>query len=188
VLAGLGRHLRHPLMSKSIALLRGINVGGKHKLPMTDLRRIFADAGAEDVRTYIQSGNVVFTASAAVARTLADRVADAVAEEFGFRPTVVTRTAAVLRKIAAANPFEVDDPKRVHVGFLRAKPKPTAIKRLDPGRSPGDLFVVKGTEIYLHYPNGMGRSKLTGAYLESTLGVEATMRNWRTVTELLAMV
>ena len=175
-------------MAKHIALLKGINVGGHNKLPMKDLRRIFTDAGAEDVATYIQSGNVVFTAPAALARKLPEQVAAAIEDEFGFCPAIVGRTATALRKIADANPYEVDDPKLVHVGFFDHKPKAAAAKRLDPGRSPGDHFTVNGAELYLHTPNGLARTKLTTAYLESTLGVQVTVRNWRTVTQLLAMI
>jgi uncharacterized protein (DUF1697 family) len=170
-----------------VALLRGVNVGGKNKLPMKDLAQMFADAGCADVRTYIQSGNVVFRAKQAIARRVSGAVAAAIAKRFGFQAPLQTRTADELRSVATKNPFlrKGADPDLLHVAFLAelpASPQP-----LDPRRSPPDEFVLQGREIYLRLPNGVARSKLTNAYFDSKLGTISTLRNWRTVLTLLEM-
>jgi uncharacterized protein (DUF1697 family) len=172
-----------------VALFRGINVGGKNKLPMRDLSAFFADAGATDVRTYIQSGNVVFRASNTVLKRLSSAVADRIEERFGHRPPIVLRSAAELCSVLDRNPFleRGADPKALHVAFLDLLPSDERIASLDPERSPGDAFAVRGREIYLYLPNGAGRSKLTNAYFDSRLKAISTARNWRTVQELAAM-
>ena len=172
-----------------VALLRGINLG-KRQLPMKDLARIFEDAGCADVRTYIQSGNVVYRAGAELARRVPGLVEAAIAERFGFDAPVVTRSAAELAAVVRANPYADEaeaDPKSVHVGFLRERPSARAVSALDPDRSPPDTFVVRGREIYFHFPNGMGKSKLTNPWFDSRLGTVSTMRNWRTVITLEEM-
>lgn len=172
-----------------VALFRGINVGGKNMLPMRDLASIFGEAGATNVRTYIQSGNVVFSAQRSALKELADTVSARVEERFGHRPPIVLRTDAEMRAVLADNPFlaEGADPKALHVAFLDVAPTDARIASLDPDRSPGDAFQVRGREIYLHLPNGAGRSKLTNAYFDSKLRVISTARNWRTVQELVAL-
>lgn len=172
-----------------IALLRGINVGGKHRLPMKDLAEIFREAGCAEVRTYIQSGNVVFRAEDALAERIPALVAEAIAERFGFAAPVVTRTAAELEDVAVSNPFLEDgaDPKTLHVVFLADRPSEEQIAELDPDRSPPDEFAVRGREIYLQCPDGVARSKLTAPYFDATLGTTGTARNWRTVGKLLEL-
>lgn len=171
-----------------VALLRAINVGGNNKLPMQDLRAMFDAAGCTDVRTYIQSGNVVFGASTTLARTIPAVVGDAIESRFGFRPPIVMRTADELREVSGRNPFDglTSEPKLLHVAFLSEAPKRGA--RLDPARSPGDRFEVRGRDVYLYYPNGTARSKLDNPYLERCLGATSTMRNWRTVTQLVELI
>lgn len=170
-----------------VAMLRGINVGGKNILPMKDLARIFAAAGAADARTYIQSGNVVFRAGANVVATLADRVGDAIRKEFGFDSPVILRSADELRLALDSNPFANEDSGRLHVMFLRDEPAPERVVKLDPHRSPPDRFAVRGREVFLHLPGGVGKSKLTNAYFDAMLATLGTIRNMRTVTTLLAM-
>jgi uncharacterized protein (DUF1697 family) len=178
-------------MAKStyVALLRGINVGGRNLLPMRELVRMFEGAGCADVRTYIQSGNVVFTATPACARRLADEVAEAVEKRFNFRPGVVLRAADEIAKVAVDNPLlcEGADERFLHVAFLARKPAAGDVAALDSARSPGDSFRVRGHEVYLYLPNGAGKTKLSNAYLESTLDMISTMRNWRTVLKLSEM-
>jgi uncharacterized protein (DUF1697 family) len=173
-----------------LALLRGINVGGKNKLPMKDLTEMFATAGCADVRTYIQSGNVLFKAAPALAAQLPAAIAARIAEEFGYQTPVMLRTAAELALVVAANPFLKPgaDEDALHVLFLSSVPTPDLINTLDPGRSPPDAFVVKGREVYLQLPNGVARSKLTNAYFDSRLKTTSTGRNWRTVTKLLELM
>jgi uncharacterized protein (DUF1697 family) len=173
-----------------LALLRGINVGGKNKLPMKDLIGIFTAAGCADVRTYIQSGNVLFKATAILAAELPDRIAARIAEQFGYRTPVVLRTAAELADVVADNPFlkQGGDEDLLHVLFLSSLPSPELISSLDHGRSPPDTFLVKGREVYLQLPNGVARSKLTNAYFDSKLKTTSTGRNWRTVNTLLELM
>lgn len=156
-------------------------------LPMRDLARLFAKAGCRDVQTYIQSGNVVFRATPDVARHSMNSIADGIEQHFGFRPPIVLRTANELQRIAANNPFPeaAADPARLHVAFLADTPDPRCAARLDPRRSKGDSFELRGREIYLHLPNGMARTKLTNDYFDGTLATVSTMRNWRTVLKLI---
>ena len=172
-----------------MALLRGINLGSR-RLPMKDLAAIFEAAGCVDVRTYIQSGNVVYRAGAALARRVPTLVEAAIADRFGFDAPVVTRTSADMSAIVRGNPYAEEaeaNPKSVHVGFLRDWPPARAVAELDPDRSPPDSFLVRGREIYVYFPNGMGKSKLTNPWFDSRLGTVSTMRNWRTVKTLEEM-
>lgn len=176
-------------MGLHVALLRGVNVGGKNKLPMKSLVAIFEALGAENVRTYIQSGNVVFGASKRDASGLPAKVESAIASEFGHDVPVVLRSADELREILRANPFlpEGAETKTLHVGFLDKTPTRTRADVLDPERSPPDRFALRGRELYLHCPNGMARTKLTNRYFDTTLAATTTMRNWKTVSKLTEM-
>ena len=150
---------------------------------------MFVEAGCEDIRTYIQSGNVVFRAAPVLADGLSARITTAIAASHGYQIPVVIRTAADLARVVRGNPFLADgaDPTKLHVGFLAEAPDPAKVARLDPDRSPPDAFVVRGDEVYLHFPNGVARSKLTNNYLDRTLGTVSTIRNWRTVCKLHEM-
>ncbi|MGD2115512.1 MAG: DUF1697 domain-containing protein [Acidobacteriota bacterium] len=176
-----------------IALLRGINVGGKHKLPMAALRSIFEEAGCGEVRTYIQSGNVVFTAEPDLAARVPERIGREIEARFGFTSPVVTRSAAELAEVAASNPFvdpsveEGVDEKALHVLFLRDAPAAAQVAALDPDRSPPDRYTVRGREVYLCCPQGVARTKLTTRYFDSRLETVSTLRNWRTVRKLLEL-
>lgn len=176
--------------STFVALLRGINVGGKNKLPMRDLVAIFEDAGCASVRTYIQSGNVVFTASAGVVKRLARDVAERIATHRGLSVPVVLRTAGEWGEAVDRNPYikKGADPGLLFVAFLADAPAPERLAELDADRSPGDEFVVRGREIYLYLPNGAARTKLTNAYLDSRLQTVSTVRNWRSVLALRDML
>ena len=172
-----------------IALLRAINVGGTKKLLMAELRAMFEAAGCADVRTYIQSGNVVFRGEPVLAARIPELIEAEIAETKGFQVPVVTRTAAELDAVVGSNPFleAGADPAKLHVGFLAEAPSAARIAELDPDRSPSDAFEVRGREVYLHFPNGTARSKLTVDYFDRTLGTTITIRNWRTVRKLLDM-
>lgn len=169
-----------------VALLRGINLGDKNKLPMKDLVAIFSAAGCSDVQTYIQSGNVVFRAAAGLAASLAGRISSDVAKRLGLSIPVVLRTASQLAETLDNNPFlALGAPEgTLHVMFLASQPAAGAVAGLDPDRSPGDTFAVRGREIYLRLPNGVAPSKLTNAYFDAKLSTTSTARNWRTVTKL----
>ena len=172
-----------------VALLRGVNVGGKNKLPMADLRDIFTAAGCAAVQTYIQSGNVVFEAAQNLAERVPEIVTCAIRRWFGYETAVVVRSSEEMRQVVASNPFDTSgDPRFLHVAFLEDTPGAEAVSRLDPQRSPPDAFAVRGRNVYLHHPNGVARSKLTNEYLAAQLQTASTMRNWRTVLTLLEMV
>jgi uncharacterized protein (DUF1697 family) len=172
-----------------VALLRGINVGGKNKLAMKELVSIFTGAGAKDVRTYIQSGNVVFTAGRKGAGELASIVTAEIEARLGLKVPVVLRTQAELDAALEANPYRrrAPNPKALHVIFLRDRPSKSAVKALDPNRSPPDEFTVLGREVFLHCPNGLGRSKLTTTWFDRSLDTVSTIRNWSTVNALVEM-
>jgi uncharacterized protein (DUF1697 family) len=171
-------------VSAHVALLRGINVGGARKLPMKELVALFERAGCADVRTYIQSGNVVFDAKTSAAKGLAKKVSALIRADYDYDVPVLVRTARELRSAAEACPFECVDPKALYIGFMEKKPTKAQLEALDPERSPGDEVAVSGRELFVRYKVGQSKTKLTHAYLERTLGPN-TMRNWRTVEKLL---
>ncbi len=168
--------------------MRGINVGGKNKVAMRDLVGVFERAGAADVRTYIQSGNVVFGASASAAKSIGADVRAALEREFGVRSPVVVRSTREFGAVLGGVPWEEADGATLHVMFLERRPSAGAAAKLDPGRSAGDRFAVVGREVYLCLPNGVARSKLTNDYFDRTLGTISTGRNWRTVAKLGEML
>lgn len=176
-------------MSPWIALLRGINVGGKNVLPMKDLTALIETAGCTDVKTYVQSGNAVFRSSNATAPQLATRIARAIAQSRKFAPSVLVLSIRELEQVVAANPFPEaeSEPKSLHVFFLAESPKSPNVASLNSIKAESETFVLKGRAFYLHAPDGIGRSKLAQR-AERLLGVDATGRNWRTVTTVLAMV
>jgi len=171
-----------------VAFLRGINVGGARKLPMAELAEVVASLGHGDVKTFIQSGNVLFTSRVARSR-LAKPFEQAIDERFGLDVTVMLRSPRELRAVAAANPFPEAEatPNRLHVVFLDRKPPREAVAALAPDRSPGDRAIVDGNHVYLHLPNGAGRTKLTLDYLERVLCVRGTQRNWNTLVKLIEL-
>jgi uncharacterized protein (DUF1697 family) len=173
-----------------VALLRGVNVAGKNRLPMADLCAMFSSAGCVSVQSYIQSGNVVFQAAPEVAGGIAAAIEGRIAKDFGYRTPVVLRTTSELADTIAHNPFlAAGKPEEsLHVMFLADKPGSAAVSTLDPRRAPPDEFVVHKRDIYLHLPNGAGRSKLTNQYFDSKLKTVSTSRNWRTVNKLLELM
>ena len=184
----ISNHVDDPEQPLYVALLRGINVGGKNRLPMKELAGIFSDAGCTDVRTYIQSGNVVFAAENVGG--LEQRLSQGIDERLGLRVPVVMRNGAEMRRALRGNPFvkaRVPD-EMLHVYFLADQPAASAVTALDGERSSGDTFVVAGREIYLHLPSGAARTKLTNVYFDKALGTICTLRNWRTACALGGMM
>ncbi len=175
--------------SSHVALLRGINLGGKNRLSMSALSAVFTEAGCTDVRTYIQSGNIAFRAAPRVAASLAEEVARRIERRHGLRVPVVLRTARELERVARNNPFlrAGADPDVLHVMFLADLPRKSAVSGLDARRSPPDEFALAGREIYLCCPQGIARTKLTNAYFDSRLATTSTVRNWRTVLKLIEL-
>ncbi len=158
---------------------------------MAELRAELEARGFADVTTTLASGNVCFR-SALPESVVAERIGDTIEEAFGVRIGIVVRSAAELAAVAGRNPFLAAgadvDPATLHVAFLSEQPSATAVATLDLNRSPPASFAVAGREVYLSYPDGAGRSRLTLDYLERRLGVTGTARNWRTVTRLAALL
>ena len=177
------------MANSHIALLRGINVGGKNKLPMKDLARMFLDEGCYDVRTFIQSGNVIFSAEPEVVLLLRDRIVKQIAMRYKYQTPLILRTVADFDSIVRRNPFlEKGVPQDdLHVLFLADSPVSSLVSLLDRNHSPPDEFEVRGREIYLRLSNGAGKTKLTNAYFDSRLATTSTGRNWRTTTKLLEL-
>lgn len=176
-------------MKTWIALLRGINVVGRNQVPMKELAAAFDRAGFGAVRTYIQSGNVVFQSRNGTARTLGTRIARLVREEFGFEPRVMVISGEELAGAIRANPFPdaQRNPKLLHLYFLAERPKKPdleSLAKVDAGR---EKFVLEGGVFYLYTPDGFADSVLQSK-VERCLGVAATARNWRTANELMKML
>jgi uncharacterized protein (DUF1697 family) len=177
-------------MTYYLALLRGINVGGRNRVPMKELSAAMEAESFQDITTYLQSGNVLFGSHESDVNLLADQLTALIEEQFGTTTPVVMRTFEELDRTLSSNPFLETEPefKWLHVLFLDRSPDEADIARLDPERSPGDHFVVDGRDVFVHYPNGSRRSKLTIDYFERILGVTATGRNWNTVSKLHALM
>ena len=168
-------------MPRYAALLRGINVGGKAKVAMADLRVALEDAGYENAQTYIQSGNVAFDTKRTASATLATSIEKLVASACGVDCSVIVRTAAEVAQLAAAHPFPKNAaPKLVYVMFCDKAPK----QKLELPAGVSEQFVVNGADIYGYYPDGYGTTKVGNTYLERKLGVRVTGRNWNTVQKL----
>ena len=175
-------------MPTHIALLRGVNVGG-NLLKMERLREICSELGYRNVRTYVQSGNIVFETPGSPAKC-EQAIEKKLRGETRLPVTVILRTRDEIGKIVAANPFlKVPgvDPSSLYVTFLATAAAKEAVKKLSTIKAGGDEFRVAGKEIYLHCPNGYGRTKLSNNALEKVLAVRATTRNWNTVNKLCEM-
>jgi uncharacterized protein (DUF1697 family) len=176
-------------MQTYIALLRGINVGGHHKLPMKALRGLLENLGLENVQTYIQSGNVVFQSQEADTEQLASRISAAIEKHHGFEPRILILTAAEMETAVRANPFPEGEaePKSLHLFFLVAPPDNPDLARFDELKKDNERFELIDKVFYLHAPDGIGRSKLAEK-VDRFLGVSTTARNWRTVSKIMEMV
>ncbi len=171
-----------------IALLRGINVGGKNALPMKELVSLLGDLGARDVQTYIQSGNAVFVGPARDTSNLSAQIADEIQKRRGFRPDVLLLAPEDIEAAIRKNPFPeaVAEPKTLHAGFLASKPERPNLEALEGLRNANERFQLVDRVFYLHAPDGVGRSKLA-AKAERLVGVAMTDRNWRTVLKIREM-
>ncbi len=177
-------------MTTSISLLRGINAGGQKKIKMGDLVSLYEALGLKNVRTYVQSGNMLFDTAEGSGQKLSRKIEEKIQQAFGFSVAVLIRTADELQRIAKTNPFlkkGKTDITKLHVTLLSGEPNKAALKQLETIATGDDAFVIAGKEIYLYCPNGYGRTKLSNAFFEKKLKVAATTRNWNTVTALLDM-
>ncbi len=175
-------------MTTWIALFRGINVGGHNILPMSELRDALESLNLENVRTYIQSGNVVFTAKKHLSKTLSTRIAARIEQRHGFKPHVLILSTDQLANAIESNPFPQAEAeaKTLHLFFLGSVASEADIESISQRKSPSERFHLTDHVFYLHAPDGIGRSKLA-ASVEKLLGVTTTARNWRTVQKLWEM-
>jgi uncharacterized protein (DUF1697 family) len=166
--------------------LRSVNVAGHGRIAMAELRGSFTSLGYDDVVSYIQTGNVLFSTASKSEKAIVEAIERQLAEDFGDAPAVLLRTLPELRRIGAASPYAKAgaNPARHHVTFLAGAPKPDVLKALDLPPSRKDELVVDGREVYVHTPEGYAETKYTGTFLERRLGVISTTRNWNTVTKL----
>jgi uncharacterized protein (DUF1697 family) len=173
---------------RQVILLRGINLGPNRRVPMAELRALLAEAGFQNVRTYVQSGNVVLDSDGSPAE-LEAQTATLISEKFGFAVPVVSRTAAELAAVVDHDPFGelVTEPKRYQVSFLDQPPSSGVIQALQDAVAEPEAVTVNGREIYAWHPEGVARSKLWNKLAGGSLGVTATARNWTTVCTLLEM-
>jgi uncharacterized protein (DUF1697 family) len=173
-----------------VALLRGINVGGNKKIKMDKLRSSLEAIGLERVKTYIQSGNVVFKSAKVPATALSKNIEALILKDFGFSASVITRTADEIKNMIANNPLLKKpgiDPEKLHIAFLSAAPAAAALKKLAELTLAPDESRCHGKEVYFYFPNGVSGSSLWKHPLDRVLSVEATMRNWRTVNTVYQM-
>jgi uncharacterized protein (DUF1697 family) len=173
-----------------VALLRGVNVGGRRRVPMADLRAVCEGLGFRRVVTYVQSGNAVFEA-AGTARAAEERLARAVEERFGFPVDLVVRAASAWEALVAANPFPGPskvEPGRVLLLVSKAPPRKGCAKEIAARGAAGERAAEAGGALWVHYPAGVGTSKITPALVDRLVGSPTTARNWRTVLALQGML
>jgi uncharacterized protein (DUF1697 family) len=173
----------------SLSLLRGINVGGK-KVPMLDLRGLYADLGFKNITTYIQSGNVIFE-SKVDATSTTKKIEKGLKEKFGFDVSVILRTKEELNSVIRGNPFLKEkniEEEKLYVIFLAASADKELVKKLEESLPGPERFIIKEKTIYLYCPVGYGEAKLNNNFFEKKLKVIATTRNWRTTNILLEMM
>jgi len=176
-----------PVMTVVISMLRGVNVGGHNKIKMDALRDLYESLGLRDAKTYVQSGNVVFRTEAKDLAVLAKRIEDAIESKFGFRPGVILRTTSDLRDAIGRNPFAKRrgiDASKLLATFLAAALGLEARDEILKIKSGQEEVRIDGRELYVYFPDGMGRSKVWPA-IEKVLKKSGTGRNWNTVTKLL---
>ena len=177
-------------MSVYIALLRGINIGPHKRVKMEKLRASFEGSGFEPVRTYIQSGNVVFGAGKTSAVSLGKKIEQRLLADLGFSVTVLLRTREEMANVVRGNPLLKEkgiDPAKLHVAFLSETPANAAMERLQALTAAPDRAWCLGKELYFYFPNGVSGSSLWKHPLDRVLAIGVTMRNWNTVNELLKM-
>ena len=170
-----------------ISMLRGVNVGGHNMIKMDALRALYESLGLRDAQTYVQSGNVVFRTQGRDLASLSKRIEDGIERAFGFRPSVILRTVADLRDVIAKNPFAKRagiEPSKLVVTFLAGDPGSEARAKVLGIKVGPEELRMDGREVYIYFPDGMGRSKLW-PLIEKALKAPGTGRNWNTVEKLL---
>jgi uncharacterized protein (DUF1697 family) len=174
-------------MAVIISLLRGVNIGGHHKIKMDALRDLYKRLRLEDAQTYLQSGNVVFRMKGRDHAKLAKRIEDAIEENFGFRIDVVLRTSAELSDVISRSPFARRrglDPRKLAVIFLKECPSAECLRAALKIETAPEELRIDGCEAHVYFPNGMGRPRMSWPKIERALKTSGTGRNWNTVTNL----
>jgi uncharacterized protein (DUF1697 family) len=177
-------------MNVYVAMLRGINVGGRNRMRMEELHALLQSLQCREVRTYVQSGNIVFASSTSRAETIATRIEKEIMSRHGLSVAAIVRTPGQLQDVIDNNLFAGEsglDPKGLHVTFLQQAPEEGLVDKLGEQQAGGDRFVLRGCEVYLHCPGGYGRTRYNNTYFEQHFRVSATTRNWNTVCHLGAM-
>jgi uncharacterized protein (DUF1697 family) len=175
-------------MAVIISMLRGVNVGGHNKIKMDALRALYESLKLRNAQTYVQSGNVIFRTNERDLASLSKRIQNAIQRKFGIRPNVILRTTSELRDVIARNPFAKRrgiEPSKVLVTFLADDPGAEARDRILQMNFDPEELRIDGREIYIYFPNGIGRSRLSWAAIEKTLKTPGTGRNWNSVTKML---
>ena len=178
-------------MTRYVSLFRGINVGGHQTVPMNELKELHEALGLKDVVTYIQSGNVVFSSDEADLAQLPRQIEDGFAKKFGFQVKVMVRTSAELQDIIDNNPFPnqtMKEPKLMVVLFLATYSESTAMEDLQKTYVGPEELCLIGQELFVYYPNGIGRSKLSLTLIEKKLKTIGTGRNWNTILQLQKLI
>jgi len=177
-------------MSTFITMLRGINVSGLRKIPMEELRGLYEAMSLANVKTYVQSGNVVFDSEEEVSSRLVERIEAQIEQVYGYNVPVLIRGTDEFKRGISGNPLLKgmnEDPAQLHVTFLYSVPSEKEMGVLTPPIGEGEELAIGEKEIYLYFPNGYGRTKLNNNYFERKLGIPATTRNWKTVKALYEM-
>jgi uncharacterized protein (DUF1697 family) len=177
-------------MADFIAMLRGINVSGQKKIRMTDLQKLFEDLSFTNVRTYIQSGNVLFASKLNDKKVIRTKIENKILDKFGYKVELILKTHDELQRALDSNPFLRDKKKnsdRIYFTFLFEKPSQSNIKLLTETDFTPEQFIFNNDVIYLFVPNGYGRAKLNNNFFEKKLGVSATTRNYKTIKTLLTL-
>jgi uncharacterized protein (DUF1697 family) len=174
-------------MGTFVSMLRGVNVGGHKRLKMSELGKLYESLGFTDVRTYVQSGNVVFSHASRDTETVARQIEKKLSTRLNLDVAVFVKTPGELSNLVDRNPFKKNEPNRVHVTFLSTEPDKLLTDKIEAVRADGEAFFIHDREVYLFTPNGYGRSKLSNSFFEKMLNVRATTRNWNTVIALLNM-
>lgn len=174
-------------MGAYVALFRGINVGGNHLLPMKSLTALLEELGCQNVKTYIQSGNVVFDSDKKQATRLSEEIGSAILQAHGFKPKIWLIKESELLDAIDHNPFSTETGKALHLFFLESEAKNADLAKLKSLRKENEEFKLHKKVFYLYAPDGIGRSKLVEK-IGPALGVEMTARNWNTISKLLSMI
>ncbi len=177
-------------METYIAILRGINVSGHKMIKMEALRNMLEDLKFKNIKTYIQSGNIVFQDKKTDSHSLERKISKKISETFNFEVPVMVKEENELMEVLNNNPFltkRKEDITKLHVTFLSEIPEKEAVEKIKEGLYASDEFIIKEKTVYLFCPNGYGNTKLNNTFFENKLKVTATTRNWKTVTELVNM-